>query len=332
MRAMPLSAFGADDRPLDLFAGDRLIISVPASAANLGPAMDGLGMSVGLRLTVTVSAAANAGVEAAHEGTSRVRAVLRSFGAAVADRSFVSAVADRAFVSANDIPIERGLGGSGAVRLAALLAASAILRGDPDTDRILADASALEGHPDNVAASLCGGVVASASLDDGRVASVELGALSELSVALAIPQMRISTTEARNILPDSLPHVDARFTASRVALLVAAIAERRFDLFDEATRDRLHQPYRLRLVPGGAHALDAARQAGALAAFLSGSGSTLAAFAAAMVERLADHGTRADPSVVRLDGNGAEVTAIAPDGLVLWGWRWRAPVRTDQAD
>ena len=335
MRAMPLRTFGPNDRPLDLPAGDRLIIRVPASAANLGPAMDGLGMSVDLRLTVTVSAAAAAAAASArvaHEGTTYLRDMLRSFGVAVAEW---------AFVAENEIPVERGLGGSGAIRLAALLAAAAVRRDEPDTDRLLADASALEGHPDNVAASLCGGVVASAALDDGRIAHVQLGALTGLSVALAIPEVRVSTNEARRILPPSIAHADARFTASRVALLVAAIAERRFDLLDGATRDRLHQPYRLQLVPGAAAALDHAREAGALAAFLSGAGATLAALgepaaagsvAAAMVASLEEHGTRAEHRVVRLDGEGANATALAPDGTQMWGWSWYAPAGDGQAD
>jgi homoserine kinase len=331
---MPLTTSGSADRPLDLQAGDRLIISVPASTANLGPAMDGLGMSVGLRLTVTI--AAESRPESPLEGTTYVRDLLASSGIAVAGW---------ATVTTNDIPVERGLGGSAAIRLAGLLAAAAIRRDEPDTDRLLGDASALEGHPDNAAAALCGGVVvASASpADGGRVVHVELGALVGLCIALAIPERRVSTVEARRILPDAISHLDARFTASHVALLVAAIAERRFELLDEATRDRLHQPYRLGLIPGSAEALHAARAAGALAAFLSGSGSTLAAIttddlaaavAAEMVKRLDEHATKADGRVVRLDGCGAEVVATDPIGSHLWGWHWNAPERRsrDQAD
>jgi homoserine kinase len=332
---MPLTTFGPVERPLDLPAGDRLIISVPASAANLGPAMDGLGMSVGLRLTVAVGAdPAPTPATATLEGTAYLRDLLASAGVAIAEW---------ATVTSNDIPVERGLGGSGAIRLAALLAAAAIRGDEPDTARLLSDAGALEGHPDNVAASLCGGVVASANGSDGRVHHVELGALDGLVLALAIPNHRVSTVQARGVLPDAVLHRDARFTASHVALLVAAIAERRFDLLDEATRDRLHQPHRLALIPGGAEALDAARGHGALGAFLSGSGSTLAAFAAperaaavagAMVEQLEEHGTPAEQRVVVLDGEGATVAAAGEGGPETWGWRWRASERTrrTQAD
>jgi homoserine kinase len=182
-------------------------------------------------------------------------------------------------------------------------------------------------------------VVASAETSGGgSIAWVELGALTGLSLALAIPERRIATDEARAILPPTVLHEDARFTASHVALLVAAVAERRFDLLAEATRDRLHQPHRLALIPGAADALDAAVEAGALAAFLSGSGSTLAAIATPdraadiadqMVKVLYESGEmRAESKAVGLDGEGATVTAFDPRGAERWSWRWRNE-RTD---
>jgi homoserine kinase len=319
---MPLVESGDPARPLDLPAGDRLIISLPASTANLGPAMDGLGMSVPLRLEVTVSPDHDRADGAL--GTAYLRDLLDSLGVATAGW---------AVVTSNPIPDERGLGGSAAVRVAALLAAAAALGREPDAERLLNDASALEHHPDNACAALCGGVVASAAVGGGSVAWIELGALTGLSLALAIPERRIATEEARAILPPAVSHDDARFTAAHVALLVAAIAERRFDLLAEATTDRLHQPHRLALIPGAADALEAALKAGALAAFLSGSGSTLAAIAspdraadvaAKMVKILYESGgTRADAKAVGLDGEGASVTAFDEAGIERWSWRWR---------
>jgi homoserine kinase len=319
---MPLATTGDPARPLDLPAGDRLIIRVPASTANLGPAMDGLGMSVPLGLEVTVSR--DQGAAGGELGTTYVRDLLDSSGVAAAGW---------AAVTSNAIPEERGLGGSAAVRVAALLAARAILGREPEEKRLVNDASALEHHPDNACAALCGGVVASASLEDGSVEWIELGALTGLALALAVPERRIATEQARAILPPVIAHDDARFTAAHVALLVAAIAERRFDLLAEATRDRLHQPHRLALIPGGAEALDGALEAGALAAFLSGSGSTLAAIAvperaddvaSTMVSILYEFGgTRAEPNVVALDGEGATVTAVEAGGNERWSWWWR---------
>ncbi len=319
---MPLVTSGDPGRPLDLPAGDRLIISVPASTANLGPAMDGLAMSVPRRLEVTVSRDHD-GIEG-ELGTAYVRDLLASFGVATAGW---------AAVTSNPIPEERGLGGSAAVRVAALLTASAVLGRTPDEQRLLNDASALEHHPDNAAAALCGGVVACAPTGGGSIEWIELGALTGLSLALAIPERRIATQEARAILPAVVPHDVARSTAAHVALLVAAIAERRFDLLSEATRDRLHQPHRLALIPGAVEALDAAMEAGAVAAFLSGSGSTLAALAPP--ERAADiarqmvtalyesGGTRADADAVTLNGEGATVVAFGAGGEERWSWRWR---------
>ena len=245
---MPLRTSGDPRRPLDLPAGDRLIISVPASTANLGPAMDGLGMSVPLRLDVTVSRDQDGA--AGEFGTAYLRDLLESSGVATAGW---------AAVTSNAIPAERGLGGSAAIRVAALLSASAVLGSEPDQQRILNDAGALEHHPDNAGAALCGGVVATAETSRG-VAWVELGALAGLALALAIPERRIATDDARAILPPVVSHDVARFTAAHVALLVAAVAERRFDLLAEATRDRLHQPHRLALIPGGAEALEVLQQ------------------------------------------------------------------------
>jgi homoserine kinase len=331
MCAMPLVTSGAPDRPLDLPAGDRLIISVPASTANLGPAMDGLGMSVPLRLEVIVSGRhehAGHAADGGATGTAYIRDLLSSLGVATAEW---------ASVTSNAIPEQRGLGGSAAVRIASLLAAAAVLGLEPDTGRLLDDANALEGHPDNACAALCGGVVASALTAMGSVAWVELGPLDGLSLALAVPERRVATEDARAILPATIEHADGRFTASHVALLVAAIADRRFDLLAEATRDRLHQPHRLGLIPGGEPALAAALTAGAHAAFLSGSGSTLAALAppdradlvaSEMVRLLYERArTKAEPIALALDGRGAEVTALDASGAERWSWRWSAAVR-----
>ncbi len=310
---------------LDLAGGDLLVVSVPASTANLGPAMDGLGMSVPLRLEATVSAeplSDGAPGEDAPPGSD----VLRSLLADVAPdlRSHYSTV------SANPIPMERGLGGSGAVRLAALLAAAASRGQQPDEHDLLRTATALEGHPDNVAPSLLGGVVATTTEDDGTVSWVELGPLAGLELVLVVPEVRISTERAREVLPERVPHADARFTAGHVALLVAAIAARRYEMLAAATRDRIHQPYRVPLVPGAEEAIAAAVPAGALCSFLSGSGSTVAALAepggghavaAAMAAAFANSDIRAVGDVLPADGRGAEVT-VTRDGVELWSWRW----------
>jgi homoserine kinase len=184
-----------------------------------------------------------------------------------------------------------------------------------------------------VSSSLLGGVVASMLEDDGSVRWVELGPLEGLDVVIAVPVLRVSTERAREILPDRVPHADARHAAAHSAMLVAAIATRRYDVLATATRDRIHQPYRLQLVPGAAEALDAAVRAGATCSFLSGSGSTVAALApagrgaevaAAMRSELRRAGTEAESSVLPVDGQGAEVRALRRGGPG-WSWTWGTP-------
>ncbi len=320
---MPLRVTG--EPGLDLTTGDRLTVSVPASTSNLGPAMDGLGMSVPLRLEVAVDADGPSVSDGDGPiGTRFVRSLLRDHAPGVAP--------EWARMTSNPIPAERGLGGSGAVRLTALLVGAALDAGDgePSTRGILELATRLEGHPDNVTSSMLGGVVASMVEDDGSVRWVELGPLDGLEIVVAVPSIRVSTERARGILPDQVPHADARYTAAHSAMLVAAIAARRYDVLADATRDRIHQPYRLQLVPGAAAALEAAVAAEATCAFLSGSGSTLAALveprrsavvAMAMVAELERAGTDAEAMVLPVDGRGAEVTVSRADGST-WSWAW----------
>jgi homoserine kinase len=301
-------------------AGDRVLIGVPASTSNLGPAMDGIGMSVPLRLEVTIDGDGSQPLA----GTEELRALLGTLAPGLR--------ADRARVTANPIPVERGLGGSGAVRLAALLAAAAWRGNGPEEARLLRTATSLEGHPDNVVPSLLGGVVATTQEDDGTVSWVELGPLIGLELVVAVPEVRISTERARGILPEQVPHADARFTAGHVALLVAAIATRRYEALGVATRDRIHQPFRVPLVPGAEGAMAAAIPAGAVCSFLSGSGSTVAALARpgaggaiadAMTAAFTGAGVRAAGHVLAMEGRGAELTVVQ-DGVESSGWRWES--------
>jgi homoserine kinase len=116
--------------------------------------------------------------------------------------------------------------------------------------------------------------------DDGSVIEVAIPLALELSAVVFVPEQRVPTAHARGVLPVSVPRVDAIFNVGRVALLVAALASGRADVLSVATQDRLHQPYRLPLFPPGAHLLDAALEAGALAAFVSGAGPSILALCA----------------------------------------------------
>jgi homoserine kinase len=208
------------------------------------------------------------------------------------------------------IPVGRGLGFSGAARVGGVVAAHVQRHGhdpvalDGASPELLAIATELEGHADNVAASLYGGVVATAG---GRAIRVPLAV--DPAIVMWVPSFTTSTDQSRGRLPGSVSMDDAVFNLGRTALLVAALAAGDIAALREATRDRLHQDVRLDDAPGSRAALAAALDAGAWAGWLSGSGPTVAAMCAA------DHAARivaAMPAdgrtkVLRIDHAGATI-------------------------
>ncbi len=262
-------------------------VRVPASSANLGPAFDALAVALALYFEVSPSG------EPAPETHPAVRAFRHAGG-----QGPISVQAS--------FPGGRGLGFSGAARVAGLLGACAQRRLDAATSRELAlrEGAALEGHSDNVAASIHGGVVATSG---GRATRVPLGV--DGVIVIWVPDRETATKAARRQLPEQVSFADAVFNVGRTALLVAALASGDTDVLRVATEDRLHQDSRLARVPETRTALSRAVRAGAWASWLSGSGPT----AAAIVARArAEAVVRALPAtgramVVEIDENGAQI-------------------------
>jgi homoserine kinase len=230
---------------------------VPASSANLGSAFDALAVALTLYLE-----ASDIGSEPAPESHPAVRA-------------FRDCGGEGPLHVRARFPGGRGLGFSAAARVAGLMAAR-VQRDGAVTDarsEILRRAGEMEGHYDNAAASLHGGVVAVAG---GRAVRVPIGC--ELAVLLWTPDQETQTAGARRLLPETVPFADAAFNVGRTALLVAALSAGDVDALRVATEDRLHQDRRLARVPETRRAIDAALAAGAFAAWLSGSGPSVAAF------------------------------------------------------
>ena len=187
----------------------------------------------------------------------------------------------------NPIPLERGLGSSAAATVAGLVAAFALADRPVDTSVVLRLATRIEGHPDNVAPALLGGLVASIALED-RVEAVRLDPPRDVLVVAWIPERKLPTAEMRRVLPDSVPRADAIANLTRVAVGVAGLASGRSDVLRLLTEDRLHEPYRAAVYPELPQLVAAAREAGALGACLAGSGSTIVAFVDASDESAAD--------------------------------------------
>jgi homoserine kinase len=265
--------------------GSSAWVEVPATSANLGPGFDSLGLALGLTDEVEVSVTGDeVVVEIEGEGagelpTDESHLVVRSLRAALADAGCQQPPGLR-LRCRNRLPHGRGLGSSASASVAGVLAARGLLRNEDTVDHVgalddataLRVATALEGHPDNAAAALLGGLTIAWSDAAGAVA-VRVDPHPELAPVVLLPDTRLATSAARAALPASVPHEDAAFNAARSALLVEALS-RRPDLLLPATEDRLHQRQRRSAMPESLALVDALRSQG-LATVVSGAGPSV---------------------------------------------------------
>jgi homoserine kinase len=249
----------------------KLTVRAPASSANLGPGFDCLGLAVDIWSTVTVETGAKSRTGGEHGGSRLVwqgiQAAFESVGAPPELRVEVD----------GGIPIARGLGASAALRVAGLLAGNALLDNLHDAEALLALGTQLEGHPDNVSPCLLGGFQVNVRDAEGRVLHLQAPLPEDLRIVVFVPDFEMPTQESRRKLPKQFSREDTVFNVSRATLLVAALAAGRYDLLDEATQDRIHQPVRSQIFAGLIPIMTAAKEAGAAASYLSGGGSTVAA-------------------------------------------------------
>ncbi|HRV07914.1 MAG TPA: homoserine kinase [Acidobacteriota bacterium] len=305
-------------------------VRVPGSTSNLGSGFDAFSAALSLYLSVDVTLVPGHGLHWPDELSSapEENAILQ--GLLCGSRQWEVQLPGLQFRVHNEIPLGRGLGSSGAAFVAGLRIAEHLSGASRSREEILQLAYRLEGHPDNVAASLLGGWVLSWT-DGESVCAVGLPARLECRFVTVIPELRISTADARRILPASYGLQDAVFNLQRSALLVFALLQGRGELLAEATRDRLHQPYRARLIPGAAEILaregvPAELKDGLLAVTVSGSGSTLlalvgkegdaSAVADWMLQRLARHGVKATSRILELvqEGGGVVFSGVQETG------------------
>ena len=237
-------------------------IRVPATSANMGPGFDALGVALSLY--------ADVGIVGTDDMPDGAREAEDTHPGQVA---FIRAGGTGRLWTRNDIPMGRGLGFSGAVRVGGVLAAERQISGvfNPRTDSALALCTELEGHADNVAPSLYGGVVVAA---DGIV--VQVPVVLAPAFVMWVPDHTTSTNESRRKIGDTVSLSTAVFNIARSAMLVAALASGDVGVLREATRDRIHQEIRFAASPASAAALDAGLAAGAWCGWLSGSGPTVA--------------------------------------------------------
>ncbi|HEY3943441.1 MAG TPA: hypothetical protein VGL60_13300 [Acidimicrobiales bacterium] len=280
-----------------------MLARAPASAANLGPGFDTLAVALDCYVEVEVERARRLVVRSEGEG-----AGLSDDAGHLAARVAIDVVGDDrlAITVRSQIPVARGLGSSAALAAAAAAAAGAA---DP-----LAVAARTDGHPENAAASVVGGLVV-ATMVHGVVRTVRLALDPSLVFVLVVPDRSLSTTRARQALPGSVSREAATFNLGRMGLLVAGLADHRL-LAPEATEDRLHQDYRSPLFPEAPTLLAGLVEGGALASCWSGAGPSLVGICsehqAAQVHRsamdaLGATGVHGQVVVLRADRSGLVV-------------------------
>lgn len=294
-------------------------VQIPATTANLGPGFDCLGLALALYNRVRfVQAADGLTVTVKGEGATSLPADETNLVVQAAWRLF-----DRVnwrpsglrIIQSNRIPIGSGLGSSAAAVLGGLIAANAMSGQQLSPDALLALAAEIEGHPDNVAPAYHGGLVLINKANDRW--HVEQIQVPSMEVVVVLPGFDLPTAEARAVLPAGVPLSDAVFNAGRLGLLVRALEAEDYDKLVIAMQDRLHQPYRLPLIPGMLEAFEAARNAGASGVALSGAGPAVVAFAPAqhrtigeaMVSAFSDAGLASRRWELSVDTIGVVVTS-----------------------
>lgn len=299
----------------------KLRIRVPATTANLGPGFDCLGLALDWWNTIEVESIAR-GLQIEVDCPPGVDIPRNRHNLVVYGLDAVFRLAGRKrpplrIHTTSHIPIASGLGSSSAAIVGGLIAANGMLGNRYSRDELVTLATRIEGHPDNVAPALLGGLMV-AAMDGRQVTVARFPVPRELRCVLFIPNTTLLTKRARGILPKRIPRADAIYNASRVALWIAALRERRWDWLEVATQDRLHQPYRAKLVPGMYALFDAAKSAGARGAALSGAGPTIIAFAdrqcepvaRAMAQAAERIGLEGMTRVVGVSARGAQVKQV----------------------
>lgn len=294
-----------------------ITVHIPATSANVGAGFDTLGLALSLGNSVVMEEADGCHIAAIDGQDVPTGPENMVYKAAKLLYDECGAPFSGLTIRQNSpIPMARGLGSSSACIVGGLIGANALLKNPCTRDELLTIAAGMEGHPDNVAPALLGGLVASC-IQDGKVYSVKKEISPMLAFAAFIPDFKLFTEEARAVLPEQVPHKDAVYNLSRAALCQAALCEGRLDLLPVVTGDRLHQPYRLPLVPGGEDIFELALDAGARAVWISGAGPAILAVVEERDERF---WAAAEEALVAAKYNGTpagrfSLLRLRPDNL-----------------
>lgn len=268
----------------------KITVKVPATTANLGPGFDCLGMALPIYNTITIEETVlpGTGVEINVFPTSDIVEQSSLEHIPLDNNSIVYKAVELLYNMIGQspaelkiniytgIPVARGLGSSSSVIVGALFAANELLGRPADVPALLSIACEIEGHPDNITPTIVGGLVISSQEEDGSVVYRKLNWPEEWAITVCIPDFELSTDIARSVLPAEVPMQDAIFNAKRLALFVEAVHTKDSELMKMALQDRLHQPYRMKLVPGLNSIISNLRHFdNVLGCVLSGAGSSI---------------------------------------------------------
>ena len=268
----------------------KVSVKVPATTANIGPGFDTLGMALPLYNTVTIEETVLPGtgveINVLSDGFSIDEFALEHIpqdensivykAVELLYNSIGQSPSELKITIKSGIPVSRGLGSSASVIVGALIAANELLGHPADDLALLSIASELEGHPDNITPAFVGGLVISSQEDDGSVVYRKLDWPSEWAITVCVPDFELSTDIAQSVLPKDVPLKDAVFNAQRLAMFVEAVHTKDAELMRLALKDRLHQPYRMKLIQGLDEIMDSFKHdEDVLGCVISGAGSSV---------------------------------------------------------
>lgn len=309
----------------------KVSVKVPATSANLGPGFDCLGMALPIYNIVTIDETVlpGTGVEInvlsdeidvdnliidhipKDENSVVYKAVEMLYN------SIGQTPSELKINIQTSIPVTRGLGSSAAVIVGALVAANKLLGNPADESALLSIATEIEGHPDNVTPAIVGGLVMSSLENDGSIIYRKLEWPEEWAVTVCIPDVELATEISRSVVPKEVPMEDAVFNLKRMGMFIHAVNNADAELMKVALTDRLHQPYREKLVPGLKELTEAFRhEDDVLGCVLSGAGSSMVIISKFNIvdkvksvthEIMENLNVRADIKTFRVEENGAEI-------------------------
>lgn len=311
----------------------KVSVKVPATTANIGPGFDCLGMALPLYNTITIEETVLPGTGVEINVISENSAIdeLALEHIPLDENSLVYKAVELLYNSIgqtpgelkinihSSIPVARGLGSSASVVVGALIAANELLGHPADEVALLSIASELEGHPDNITPAIIGGLVLASQEDDGTVIYRKLEWPSEWAITVCIPDFELSTDIARSVLPKEVPMKDAIFNAQRLGMFVQAVHTKDTELMKLALKDRLHQPYRMKLMPGLDKIMDNLRFIDSvLGCVISGAGSSILVISEkndldkiknVVKETWADQNIKCEIRTMNVEQNGAQIVS-----------------------